>query len=147
MMAEICLALRNLTKQFGSYKAVDEINLDIFEGEFITLLGPSGSGKTTCLMMVAGLVEPSGGDILLWGERINDLPAHKRGIGVVFQHYALFPHMTVEDNVAYPLKRRSTPKKEIEENLEKVLQIVQLEGMRIRFPKQLSGGEQQRVAL
>ena len=146
-MAEICLALRNLTKQFGSYKAVDEINLDIFEGEFITLLGPSGSGKTTCLMMVAGLVEPTGGDILLWGERINDLPAHKRGIGVVFQHYALFPHMTVEDNVAYPLKRRSTPKKEIEENLEKVLQIVQLEGMRIRFPKQLSGGEQQRVAL
>ena len=86
-MAEICLALRNLTKQFGSYKAVDAVNLDIFEGEFITLLGPSGSGKTTCLMMVAGLVEPTGGDILLWGERINDLPAHKRGIGVVFQHY------------------------------------------------------------
>jgi putative spermidine/putrescine transport system ATP-binding protein len=106
-MDNTCLSLRNLTKQFGTYRAVDNVNLDIFEGEFITLLGPSGSGKTTCLMMVAGLVEPSGGDILLWGERINDLPAHRRGIGVVFQHYALFPHMTVEDNIAYPLRRRS----------------------------------------
>jgi putative spermidine/putrescine transport system ATP-binding protein len=146
-MDNTCLSLRNLTKQFGTYRAVDNVNLDIFEGEFITLLGPSGSGKTTCLMMVAGLVEPSGGDILLWGERINDLPAHRRGIGVVFQHYALFPHMTVEDNIAYPLRRRSIPKHEIFEKVENVLRTVQLIGMRTRFPKQLSGGEQQRVAL
>lgn len=146
-MAGICLSLRNLSKKFGSNWAVDHINLDIVDGEFITLLGPSGSGKTTCLMMVAGLVEPSGGDILLWDERINDLPPHKRGIGVVFQHYALFPHMTVEDNISYPLRMRSTSQSEVEERVDRVLKIIQLKGMKARFPKQLSGGEQQRVAL
>ncbi len=146
-MAGICLSLSNLTKRFGSFLAVDNIKLDILEGEFITLLGPSGSGKTTCLLMVAGLVEPTGGDILLRGERINDLPPHKRGIGVVFQHYALFPHMTVEENISYPLKMRSTSKMEMRDKVDQVLQIVQLIGMENRYPKQLSGGEQQRVAL
>jgi putative spermidine/putrescine transport system ATP-binding protein len=97
--------------------------------------------------MVSGLVEPTGGDILLRGERINDLPPHKRGIGVVFQHYALFPHMTVQDNISYPLKMRSVPQNEIHERVDNVLQIIQLKGMKARYPKQLSGGEQQRVAL
>jgi spermidine/putrescine ABC transporter ATP-binding subunit len=146
-MAEVCLSLRNLSKFFGSVVAADRVSLDVVDGEFITLLGPSGSGKTTCLMMVAGLVEPTEGDILLWEERINNLPPHKRGIGVVFQHYALFPHLTVQDNIAYPLKMRRRPKHEIHDQVERVLALVQLGGKGARFPRHLSGGEQQRVAL
>jgi putative spermidine/putrescine transport system ATP-binding protein len=146
-MTTTCLTFRNLTKRFGSYTAVDDVSLDVEDGEFLTLLGPSGSGKTTCLMMAAGLVTPTDGDIFLWGERINDLASHKRGIGVVFQHYALFPHMTVFDNLAYPLKMRRTPKPEIRTRVQQTLDLVQLSEMGGRFPRQLSGGEQQRVAL
>ncbi len=146
-MTTTCLAFQNLTKRFGSYTAVDDVSLDVEDGEFLTLLGPSGSGKTTCLMMAAGLVTPTGGDIFLRGERINDLSSHKRGIGVVFQHYALFPHMTVFDNLAYPLKMRRIPKPEIRTRVQQTLDLVQLSEMGGRFPRQLSGGEQQRVAL
>ncbi len=146
-MTNTCLSFRSLTKRFGSFVAVDDVSLDVEDGEFLTLLGPSGSGKTTCLMMAAGLVEPTSGDIFLWDERINDLPSHKRGIGVVFQHYALFPHMTVFDNLAYPLRMRRTHRPEIRARVQEVLGMVQLSQMAARYPRQLSGGEQQRVAL
>jgi len=131
----------------GEVLVVKNLNLSIERGEFLTLLGPSGSGKTTTLMMLAGFEVPTHGRIELDGQRINDLAPHKRNIGMVFQNYALFPHMTVEENVAFPLEVRNVPKDEITKRLDRVLEMVQLPKMRKRRPAQLSGGQQQRVAL
>lgn len=139
--------LQNLTKRFGNVLAVDHINLEISPGEFITLLGPSGSGKTTTLMMIAGFEIPDDGEIFIDEEPIIFKPPYKRGIGMVFQHYSLFPHMTVEKNIGFPLKMRKFSNNEIKERIKKALELVKLPGYEGRFPRQLSGGQQQRVAL
>jgi len=141
------LRLLDLDKYFGSIRAADKVNLDVGPGEFITLLGPSGSGKTTVLLSIAGFLEPTNGDILLGGRSIVDLPAYKRNIGMVFQRYALFPHMTVEQNVAFPLRMRGWTTEQKREAVNETLQKVQLEHLSSRMPGQLSGGQQQRVAL
>jgi spermidine/putrescine ABC transporter ATP-binding subunit len=141
------LQLIELTKVYGDVVAADRVTLDIAPGEFITLLGPSGSGKTTTLMMVAGFVIPTSGQILVNGEDIAFRPPHKRNIGMVFQNYALFPHMTVAENIAFPLKMRRWPRDRIEQAVREALQLVRLPGFEQRYPRQLSGGQQQRVAL
>jgi len=145
--ADPILKLVNLRKVFGEVIAVDDVSLDIAEGEFLTLLGPSGSGKTTILNMIAGFEFPTGGDIILQAQSINALLPEKRNIGLVFQNYALFPHMTVFENIAFPLKMRKFPKQEIQQKVAKALDLVQLSGYDQRFPKQLSGGQQQRIAV
>ena len=139
--------LQSLTKKFGKVVAVDEISLHVDEGEFLTLLGPSGSGKTTTLMMIAGFELPTAGKIFIRGKDVMMVPPHERNIGMVFQNYALFPHMTVSNNVAFPLKMRKLSKKEITQRVGRVLEIVKLPGFENRLPRQLSGGQQQRVAL
>ena len=131
----------------GKVLVVKDLNLDIAEGEFITMLGPSGSGKTTCLMMLAGFETPTNGEIYLDGNPISNIPPHKRGIGMVFQNYALFPHMTVYENLAFPLKVRKFSKDETDTKVEKALSMVSLSGFGSRMPGQLSGGQQQRVAV
>ncbi|MCC5882545.1 MAG: ABC transporter ATP-binding protein [Halomonas sp.] len=131
----------------GVELVVKGFNLDVHQGEFVTLLGPSGSGKTTCLMMMAGFETPTHGQILLKGEPINDLPPHKRGIGMVFQNYALFPHMSVTENLAFPLEVRRLSKAETKRKVERALAMVRLNDFGDRRPAQLSGGQQQRVAL
>ena len=131
----------------GKVLVVKDLNLDIAEGEFITMLGPSGSGKTTCLMMLAGFETPTNGEIYLDSNPISNIPPHKRGIGMVFQNYALFPHMTVYENLAFPLKVRKVPKDEIDKKVDKALSMVSLTGFENRMPGQLSGGQQQRVAV
>ena len=131
----------------GESLVVKNLNLDIAAGEFLTMLGPSGSGKTTCLMMLAGFETATHGDIELGGRPINNIPPHKRGIGMVFQNYALFPHMTVGENLAFPLNVRNMPKAEVEEKVRSVLDMVQMITFIDRKPAQLSGGQQQRVAL
>ena len=131
----------------GEILVVKDFNIDIARGEFLTMLGPSGSGKTTCLMMLAGFEVPTAGDIMLEGEPINNVPPHKRGIGMVFQNYALFPHMTVAENLAFPLQVRGIGKAETEEKVAKALAMVELAGFGDRRPGQLSGGQQQRVAV
>ncbi len=141
------LQLQNLTKEFGSVRAVDTVNLDIQKGEFLTLLGPSGSGKTTLLMMIAGFLDITSGDIALDGVSIAGVPAEKRNFGMVFQGYALFPHMTVRDNIGYALDVRKRPRAEITERVDEMLDLVQLSNFGHRKPAELSGGQQQRVAL
>ncbi|MEQ9258676.1 MAG: ABC transporter ATP-binding protein [Roseovarius sp.] len=141
------LTLTGLTKRFGTFVAVDDIDLEIRRGEFLTLLGPSGSGKTTLLMMIAGFLDITQGDILLDGASIRDIPADKRNFGMVFQGYALFPHMTVRQNVGYALDVRGRPKAEISARVDEMLELVQLQDFGHRKPGQLSGGQQQRVAL
>jgi spermidine/putrescine transport system ATP-binding protein len=136
-----------VTKRFGEFTAVDSIDLDIHEGEFFTLLGPSGCGKTTTLRMIAGFEEPNGGEILVGGNDVAGLPAHRRPTNTVFQSYALFPHLTVRDNVAYGLKRKRIDKAEIDERVTAELERVGLGNEGHRKPNQLSGGQQQRVAL
>ena len=131
----------------GKVLVVKDLNLDIAEGEFITMLGPSGSGKTTCFMMLAGFETPTNGEIYLDGNPISNIPPHKRGIGMVFQNYALFPHMTVYENLAFPLKVRKFSKDETDTKVEKALSMVSLSGFGSRMPGQLSGGQQQRVAV
>ena len=139
---------RSVEKTYdGHVNVVDNLNLEIERGEFLTLLGPSGSGKTTTLMMLAGFEAPTSGDILLSGRSLSSVPAYKRNMGLVFQNYALFPHMTVAENLAYPLRRRHTPKAKIAEELARAVSIVKLDGLEARYPAQLSGGQQQRVAL
>ena len=139
--------IENLTKKFGPVDAVNNISLEIKKGEFITLLGPSGSGKTTTLMMIAGFVFPTSGDILFGEESIISKLAHKRNIGIVFQNYSLFPHMTAFDNIAFPLKMRKLDSRIIREKVKGVLELVELSELENRYPRQLSGGQQQRVAL
>lgn len=141
------IAVRGLEKRFGTVMAVDNVSIDIKSGEFLALLGPSGSGKSTVLMSLAGFELPSGGKILIDGEDCTRLPPHKRNIGMVFQHYTLFPHLSVLDNVAFPLKMRGLAKAERHRQAEAALEVVRLAGYGARMPKQLSGGQQQRVAL
>lgn len=141
------LELRGIRKRFGEHLAVDGVDLELRQGEFLTFLGPSGSGKTTTLMMVAGLQQPDDGEIILAGKPVGRLPPYKRDIGMVFQHYALFPHMTVRRNVAFPLEMRGTPGAKIGSLVDAALAMVGLPDHGERLPRQLSGGQQQRVAL
>ena len=141
------LSLTRLTKRYPGTTAVDAIDLDVGSGEFVTLLGPSGSGKTTTLMMVAGFTPPSEGEIAIDGRPITGIAPEHRNLGVVFQNYALFPHMRVFDNVAFPLRMRRQPRAEIRTRVERALDMVHLAGLGERLPRQLSGGQQQRVAL
>lgn len=131
----------------GEQLVVKDLNLTIHQGEFVTLLGPSGSGKTTCLMMLAGFEVPTHGDIFLGEQRLNHVPPHRRNFGMVFQNYALFPHMTVEENIRYPLKTRRVPAAEADRKTARILDIIKLGEFARRRPGQLSGGQQQRVAL
>ena len=138
----------NVQKSYdGENLVVKNLNLDIAKGEFLTLLGPSGSGKTTSLMMLAGFEPATHGEIFLNGKPINDVPPHKRGIGMVFQNYALFPHMTVAENLAFPLVVRKMAKPVVEAKVRRALEMVKLQGFEARKPGQLSGGQQQRVAV
>lgn len=142
------LVLRRVDKSYdGVTKVVDALDLEVHPGEFLTILGPSGSGKTSLLMMLAGFERPSAGTIEIGGRDVSRLPPYKRNIGMVFQHYALFPHLTVGENLAYPLKARRWRKDEIDHRIDWALQLVRLEGMRDRRPAQLSGGQQQRIAV
>lgn len=137
-----------VSKSFdGRTRVVDDLNLEIRRGEFLTMLGPSGSGKTTSLMMLAGFESFSAGDILIDGRSMRGVPPHRRSIGMVFQNYALFPHLTVAENLAFPLRARGVPKADIGEKVRRALDMVQLAGMGERRPAQLSGGQQQRVAV
>ena len=131
----------------GVELVVKDLNLAIGKGEFLTMLGPSGSGKTTCLMMLAGFETATHGEILLDGKPINNIPPHKRGIGMVFQNYALFPHMTVAENLAFPLEVRNIGKSDREEKIRRALEMVQMGDFGGRRPAQLSGGQAQRIAL
>jgi iron(III) transport system ATP-binding protein len=139
--------LTNISKRFGPLKAVDDVSLTIGEGDFFTLLGPSGCGKTTLLRTIAGFYDPDAGEIRFGEKLINPIPAHKRETGMVFQNYALFPHLSVFDNIAYGLKARGVPKAQIAERIGRIIRSVQLEGLEDRAPSKLSGGQQQRVAL
>jgi spermidine/putrescine transport system ATP-binding protein len=141
------IALESVSKRFGSVGAVDEVSIEIREGEFFSLLGPSGCGKTTTLRMVAGFELPDAGRILLQGDDVTTVPANKRPVNMVFQQYALFPHMTVHDNVAFGLKVKGVPRRDHGGRIKEILRIVSLEGLEGRRPRQLSGGQQQRVAL
>ncbi len=147
MAEKTAVKLDGIVKRFGGLTAVHEMNLDIQEGEFVTFLGPSGCGKTTTLRMVAGLLDPSEGDILIHGKRVNDLPIHKRNLGLVFQNYALFPHKTIFDNVAFGLKYRDVSRDDLQKRVSEALELVQLPHTADRYPAQLSGGQQQRIAL
>jgi putative spermidine/putrescine transport system ATP-binding protein/spermidine/putrescine transport system ATP-binding protein len=138
---------KGIMKRFGKVMAVEKMDFDIEEGSLVTLLGPSGCGKTTLLRMVAGLEEPTEGDIFIKGKRINDTPIHKRNLGMIFQNYALFPHKTIFDNVAFGLKYRNVSKEEIKEKVTRALEMVRLPGVENRMPSQLSGGQQQRIAM
>jgi putative spermidine/putrescine transport system ATP-binding protein len=140
------LELVGVTKRYGATVALEPTSLTVEPGEFVTLLGPSGSGKTTLLMMVAGLTEVSGGRIVLDGADITRAPSHKREIGVIFQHYALFPHLSVFENVAFPLEMRRMPPADIEKGVKDALRLVRLDHLAARRPGELSGGQQQRVA-
>ena len=141
------IVLEKVRKSFGPVTAVDEVSFVIEPGEFITLLGPSGSGKTTTLMMIAGFDHPTEGEIYIDGTPIVGVPPYRRGIGMVFQNYALFPHLTVAENVGFALKQRGVGKPEIVGRVAETLDIVRLRGYEARYPRQLSGGQQQRVAL
>ena len=141
------ISLEGVEKRFGSNLVVKKMNLEIAEGEFLTLLGPSGCGKTTTLRMIAGFEEASAGVIKVEGERIEDKEPFQRNVNTVFQNYALFPHMTVFNNVAYGLMIKKVPKPEIQERVMEMLRLVQLEGFGRRTPDELSGGQTQRVAI
>ena len=145
---EVLVSFRGVQKSYdGETLIVKDLNVDIRKGEFLTLLGPSGSGKTTSLMMLAGFETPTAGEIQLGGRSINHVPPHKRDIGMVFQNYALFPHMTVAENLAFPLSVRKLTRAAITEKVKNALGMVQLDAYAQRYPAQLSGGQQQRVAL
>ena len=141
------LSVRGLRKTYGAFVAVKSFDLDIAQREFVSLVGPSGCGKSTILRMIAGLIEPDSGTIELGGEDITWRPVHKRELGLVFQSYALFPHLSVFENVAFGLRRRRPPEAEIRTRVNEALEIVRLDALGERFPRQLSGGQQQRVAL
>jgi sulfate transport system ATP-binding protein len=140
-------SVRSLSKSFKGVRVLEDIDFDVAEGESLVLLGASGSGKTTILRIIAGLEEPDTGRVILHGTDVSELPARERGVGVIFQSYALFPRMTVEQNIGYGLRIRKRPKREIAETVERLLTLVKLEEHRKKFPSQLSGGQQQRVAI
>ena len=147
MLRAHTLAVRGVTHRYGGTLALDDVSVDIPAGELVALLGPSGCGKTTLLRSIAGFVRPDSGEVLLDGESINHLPPGGRGVGIVFQSYALFPHMTVAENVGYGLKARGWAKAAIAARVDEVLELVRLKPLRDRLPRALSGGQQQRVAL
>ncbi len=141
------IELKNISKSYDGVKVLNDINLDIYDNEFLTLLGPSGCGKTTTLRLIGGFEQPDEGDVIFMGERINDVPAHKRNVNTVFQKYALFPHLNVFENVAFALRERKVPKDEIEEKVHEMLSLVMLSNFSKRDVTSLSGGQQQRVAI
>jgi ABC-type Fe3+/spermidine/putrescine transport system ATPase subunit len=136
-----------MSRHYGSVRAVDDVSLDVAAGEFVSLLGPSGSGKTTLLMMLAGFDEPTSGRLIVGDQDLTRVPANKRNIGMVFQKYALFPHMSVAGNIAFPLRMRGMARADRETAVRRALEMVKLAGYEVRMPGQLSGGQQQRVAL
>ena len=138
--------LKNINKTYGDYKASDNVSFGIEKGKLIGLLGPSGSGKTTILRMIAGLEQPDSGEIIIDGRVVNDVPASERGIGFVFQNYALFRYMTVYDNIAFGLKVQTADKKYIKQRVMELVELIGLKGLEKRYPSQLSGGQRQRVA-
>lgn len=138
--------MKNIDKTFGDFKASDHVSFGIEKGRLVALLGPSGSGKTTILRMIAGFETPNAGDIFIDGRRVNDIPASERGIGFVFQNYALFRYMTVYENIAFGLEIKKMPKKQVKERVMELLELTGLNGMEKRYPNQLSGGQRQRVA-
>src|SRR5713226_6386634 len=144
-MAEVRLV--EVSKRFAAQAAVDRVSLQVPDGTFFTLLGPSGCGKTTTLRIVAGFYPPDRGDVVIGGTRVNDLPPHRRQTAMVFQEYALFPHMTVYENVAYGLRMRRVPDSDVRRRVAAALTLVGLSGVEPVFPTRLSGGQQQRVAL
>jgi putative spermidine/putrescine transport system ATP-binding protein len=146
-MTKPFLQIQGIRKQYGPVTAVSDVTLDVQQGEFLTFLGPSGSGKSTTLYILAGFQDPTAGDILLQGKSLLSTPSHKRNIGMVFQRYTLFPHLSVGENVAFPLRVRRQPKAEITERVREALRLVRLEGFEDRMPTHMSGGQQQRVAL
>jgi sulfate/thiosulfate transport system ATP-binding protein len=141
------IAVRNLSKRFGSFQAVDGVSFEVPEGQLVALLGPSGSGKSTILRIIAGLEDADSGEVELTGEDATNLPVQRRGVGFVFQHYALFRHMSVVENIGFSLKMRGVPRQEYLERSRELLKLIQLEGIGHRYPSQLSGGQRQRVAL
>jgi putative spermidine/putrescine transport system ATP-binding protein len=141
------LSIRGIAKSYGAVTAVEDVSLDVAEGEFVTFLGPSGSGKSTTLYVIAGFQEPSAGDVLLQGKSLLSIPSNKRKIGMVFQRYTLFPHLSVAENVAFPLKVRRRSRAEIDAKVAAMLKLVRLDRFADRMPAALSGGQQQRVAL
>jgi putative spermidine/putrescine transport system ATP-binding protein len=144
---ELVLEISSLRKSYGDTRALRSVDLCVYRGELVTLLGPSGSGKTTLLKVIAGFETPSGGEVRLRGRDISRLAPARRGVGMVFQHYALFPHMTVAQNIGYGLKLRHIPRAERERRVDEMLELLRLAGLQERYPRQLSGGQQQRVAL
>lgn len=146
-MSDLVLQLKQINKYFGRSHVIKDVNIDFEKGHFVTFLGPSGCGKTTLLRMVAGFYEPDDGEILLNGKRIERISPYSRNTAMVFQEYALFPHMNVFDNVSYGLRVKNRPKEEIERRVKEALDLMQLKGMEDRFPNQMSGGQQQRVAV
>ena len=137
----------NVTKRFGVAVAVDDVSLEVNAGEFLSLLGPSGCGKTTTLRMLAGFEDPTEGDLFISGRSVRGVPPHKRDVNTVFQHYSLFPHMSVAENVAYGLRQKKTPKDEVNRRVGEALDMVKMSPLANRKPRQMSGGQQQRVAL
>ncbi len=146
-MDEVSVELREVSKRFGSVAVVESVSLQIRPGEFFSLLGPSGCGKTTTLRIIAGFVQPDAGEVFIGGRRVTHLPPNERDVNMVFQHYALFPHLTVEQNVAFGLEIQKLPRAQIRERVGWALELVRLSGLGSRYPHQLSGGQQQRVAL
>lgn len=145
--AGAAVRIESLYKRYGPVVAIDGVTLDVYSGEFLTLLGPSGSGKTTTLMTVAGFEVPTAGEIFIDGQAVSTVPPHRRGIGMVFQSYALFPHMTIAENIAFPLRMRRMSRDERTHRVRGALQLVRLPDVENRYPQQLSGGQQQRIAL
>lgn len=146
-MSDLVLQLKKINKYFGNTHVIHDVNINFRKGDFVTFLGPSGCGKTTLLRMVAGFYEPDDGEILLGGKRIERIPPYGRNTAMVFQEYALFPHMNVFENVAYGLKVKNRDKNEIKQKVKEALELMQLKGMEDRYPNQMSGGQQQRVAV
>lgn len=146
-MSVMTIQIKAVNKIYGENHIVKNLNLDVYQGEFLTLLGPSGCGKTTTLRMLAGFEDPTDGEVLLNGKEISNIPPYKRDVNTVFQNYALFPHMTVRENIGYGLRMKKVKKQEVESRVNEALQLVQMEEFADRKPRQLSGGQQQRVAI
>jgi sulfate transport system ATP-binding protein len=143
----MAIEARNVSKRFGDFTALDDVSVTVRDGSLTALLGPSGGGKSTLLRVIAGLEAPDAGEVLIGGAQVTDVPPQRRGVGLVFQHYAAFKHMTVRDNVAFGLKIRKRPKAEVAARVDELLSLVHLEGFAGRYPAQLSGGQRQRMAL